>query len=255
MELASGAEIPVDIGSRFVAQFVELWINPEIQRRRNEGVLLEDFALFAAQVIINFDQPTAVRLNEEVKAAVVGTFSKLVEEGTQVSIDELDSITGVELTNRDPNAGHLTVLFHKGSWFVAFDFRYNAAICADHLAIARGFLDAARFSLDHQHVRVAIDNLYSATELMAKSCLLMHDQKILTSRTHGIVHARFNQWGYLGNVSPRYTALLNRLAETRVAAKYFRGQFDVTSEAAENLLEVAEEMYSEQVVRIPNRHL
>lgn len=253
MEPLRETEFPPDLYSRFVTHFIERWINPEIQRRRDAKILSDDFNLFAAQVIMNFDKPTEVRLNEEVRAKVHGTFLRPFEKGAQVSIAELDSVTGIELTSHDPNAGHLTMLLYKGDWLVAFDFRYNAAICSDHLATARGFLDAARFSLNHQHLRVAIDNLYSATELMAKSSLLMYDKAILASKTHGVIHARFNKSGHLGNVSPQYTDLLNQLEGLRAAAKYFRGQFDLTNDKVEELLRVAEEMYSEQIMQLPRR--
>jgi hypothetical protein len=51
---------------------MDFWINPEIERSREAGTLPEDFALSAAQVILD---PGAdelqVRLNEEVKAAAL----------------------------------------------------------------------------------------------------------------------------------------------------------------------------------------
>jgi hypothetical protein len=70
MKRPSEAEVHLDVDSRFVAQFVELWIEPEIQRRRSESELPTNFSLFAAQVIMNFDEPVQVRLNEEVIAIV-----------------------------------------------------------------------------------------------------------------------------------------------------------------------------------------
>jgi len=63
-------KLDLELNTRFVEQFFELWINPEIERRQKAGSLPKNFALYAAQVIMNFDAPTEVRLNEEVKAGL-----------------------------------------------------------------------------------------------------------------------------------------------------------------------------------------
>jgi uncharacterized protein (UPF0332 family) len=209
-----------ELAKTFVGQILDLWINPEIQRRREAGRITDDFRVHAVQVIMYLDAPTEIRLNEEIKAAVKGNFARPVAENDLVSLDELEKIDSIELTKHDPNAGHVTMLFHHGSWFIAFDFRYNSARSSLHLEAAREFLDAAAVSAEKSHFRALIDNLFSATELMAKSLLLMHDQLVFTSKTHGIVHARYNQWGKLGNVDRRYTELLNRLASLRGSARY-----------------------------------
>ena len=116
-----------------------------------------------------------MRFNNEVNACVVGTFAKPVRDGEEESISDLETITDVELTDRDPNAGHVTLLIHNGSWIGRFDFRYNATISRIHLSTAREFLDAANVSLARGHRRAMLDNLFSATEVMAKGALLLHD--------------------------------------------------------------------------------
>jgi hypothetical protein len=35
-------------------------------------------------------------------------------------------IVGMELTIEQPNASHLTAVLHKQTWYLLFDFRYNA---------------------------------------------------------------------------------------------------------------------------------
>ena len=50
-------------------------INPEINRRRKEGTLPEDFFAYAIQVIFDDDlECVQVRLNEEVKAVFLVVF-------------------------------------------------------------------------------------------------------------------------------------------------------------------------------------
>jgi hypothetical protein len=98
----------------FTKQIVDLWINPEIERRRQANRLLEEFALYAAQVIMNLDASEEVRFNEEVKLKVDGDFVRPVAEGEVFSVNELENIRDIELTNNDSNAGHITLLAHKG---------------------------------------------------------------------------------------------------------------------------------------------
>lgn len=226
----------------FVQQFLDLWINPEVKRRHESGGLSDDFVLYAAQVVMNFDAPAEVRLNEEVKAIVKGSLPKRAKKGEHVSLDELDTITEIELTPRDPNAGHLTIIAHKKSWLVRFDFRYNAARCIKHIDAARQFIDSSRLALERNLLRVVVDNLFSACELMAKASLLMHDKTLLTSKKHRVVHARYNKWGSLGNTDARYTKLLNRLSSLRNAARYLEKDLQLSAAGAREMLDIAENM-------------
>jgi hypothetical protein len=189
-----------EFNDNFFKHISELYIDPEIDRRKQAGSLSDDFALYAVQVIRNHEGPVEVRFNNEVSAYVVGTFAKPVSNGDEVSISELETITDVELTDRDPNAGHVTLLIHNGSWVGRFDLRYNASRSRDHLSTAREFLDAASVSLAKGHLRSMLDNLFSATELMAKGVLLLHDESMLSSKKHCRVSTRFNQWGTSGTL-------------------------------------------------------
>lgn len=239
---------------RFVEQFFELWINPEIERRHKEGRLPEDFVLFAAQVIMNFDSPTEVRLNKEVKAVVRGESSRPTTKGEMVSIDDmLEDIKTIELTQHDPNAGHLTMLLHRGQWFIAFDFRYNAKLVLEHLKTAQQYLDSAAASITRGHLRVFVDNLFSAVELTAKGALLMHNKTVFSSHKHGVIHSRFNQWGRLGNIDSRYTRLLNRLSSLRPGLRYVQKDVTLTTEEAESMLEIAKDMIADLGKRVPAR--
>jgi len=44
----------------FVKQVFDLWVNPEVERRRQVGVLPTTFQLPAAQVVMNLGQPHVV---------------------------------------------------------------------------------------------------------------------------------------------------------------------------------------------------
>src|SRR5258708_4270399 len=96
-----------------VRQALDLWINPEIERRREAGTLPEGFALSGAQVIFGAgDGPPEVRLNEEVKAAFLVKAKREVTEGEELTADDIASYEDILLTEDDPNAGHLTIVPH-----------------------------------------------------------------------------------------------------------------------------------------------
>jgi uncharacterized protein (UPF0332 family) len=240
-----------EFNDNFFKHIAELYIDPEIKRRRDENRLPGDLVLTAIQVVMNHDAPNEVRLNDEVSATVIGNFSRPVTDGDEVSIDDLESIVDIQLTDRDPNAGHVTLLVHRGKWVGRFDFRYNAARSRGHVSAAREFLDAAATSLHKEHWRPFVDNLHSATELLAKGILLLHDQLMLTGRSHGIVHSRFNQWGHLGNIDPRHTALLNKLATLRGPARYLKTDFQLAADEANEMIAVAEDMFADALRRVP----
>jgi len=240
-----------EFNDNFIKHMAQLYIDPEIEKRRSENRLPKNFVINAVQVIINFDGPNEVRFNDEVTANIIGNFTKPVNDGEQATVDDLEEIVDVHLTDRDPNAGHVTLFVHKGKWVGRFDFRYNAFRSRGHLSAAREFLDAAVASLQKGHWRSFIDNLHSATELMAKSVLLLHDELILTGKTHGIVHSRFNQWGHLGNVDARYTTLLNKLSSLRGPARYLKGDLHMAADEANNMVAVAEDMFTDASRRVP----
>jgi len=96
-----------------------------------------------------------------------------------------------------------------------------------------------------------LDNLFSATELMAKGVLLLHDESMLSSKKHGRVSTRFNQWGHLGNTDPRFTGLLNKLSSLRSSARYLERELTVTPEEAQDMLAVAEVMFKDAEIRVP----
>ncbi len=56
--------LELELDRRFVQDFFDLWINPEIERRREVGQLSNSFVLYAAQVIMDYGAPTVVRLTK-----------------------------------------------------------------------------------------------------------------------------------------------------------------------------------------------
>ncbi len=241
-----------DLGPKLIQQAFDLWINPEIERRRAAGRLPDGFTLYMAQVIFDLDAAAPeVRLNEEVRIALKVPATRPLEKGEIVVVDHIE---GMELTDLDPNASHLTMVFNKGVRYLAWDFRYNAVRIVESIETAREFLDCSAFALEKGYLRAVVDNLFSATELMAKAQLLMlPDKTILTGKKHRIVSSKYNWWGKLGNTDPRYVCLLNRLSALRNPARYLRKNLVLTVDEARSMLAVAEEMFTTLCASAPKR--
>lgn len=89
-----------------------------------------------------------------------------------MTADDIVGYKDILLTEDDPNEGHITIVAHDGGWAIAFDFRRNATRIAEHSEVARQFLETARWARRQDYARVVVDNLFSATELMAKGMLI-----------------------------------------------------------------------------------
>src|SRR5215217_2710700 len=196
-----------------------------------------------------------VRFNEEVKVLAEAEWAREVEYGEDVTEADVESIRELVLTDHDPNAGHLTMVLFKGRWIIAFDFRYNATRIAATLNAAREFLDGATFALDQHHMRLFVDTLFSATELMAKVLLLMNAEKnLLKSKHHTSISRRFNLSDRWGHTDPRYVKLLNRLQDLRGSARYLDKDFTLSTEEASDMLGTAEDMFEVLSNSAPKRY-
>jgi hypothetical protein len=192
----------------------DLWFEPEIKRRQEAGKLPEPFPLWAAQVLMEPGERPTIRFNKDIRGifqAQPDADTKLpTERGSAIPLSELGQIVGMQLTTHEANAGHLTAIVHKGTWYLMFDFRYNASRIARTLEVSHQFLAAAETSFAKQHLNASVENLFAAVELAAKSYLMMHPDKRLLARTgHGLVATEFNRYGGKhGNVDcrPRFEA-------------------------------------------------
>ena len=244
-----------EIAQQVATQAFELWISPEIDRRRQAGNLPIEFSLYAAQVIFDLDRNAPqVRLNPEVNAVVAARATRPIAKGEAVTMTDFSEIDAIHLAaERDPNAAHLTLVLHRGNWNITFDFRYNAARIVETAAAAREFLDCAAFAIERGQLRAGLDNLFSATELMAKGLLLaLPDKTIVTGRKHSILSARFNLFSKHRNMDGRFPELLNRLSTLRPGARYLE-VMKGGAKGTEEMLGIAEDMHKSLMSNIPKR--
>lgn len=231
-----------------------LWFTPELEHRAEQGILRRGSIVWGVQAILDLDLPAPIiRINSEISGVFRARSKGPVEKGQHLSFSELGDIEGVELTQEYPNAGHFTAILHNGAWFIAFDFRRNATRIAEHLTAITEFLDASAMAIERSLARPAVENLFAAVELMARSFLLMiPDRRVLNASSHGFVHTTFNLYGRTGLAPSEFVSLLNELRELRPGARYLRG-LPPSVEACAGLLEQARAMFGHLDVNRPRR--
>jgi hypothetical protein len=243
--------------SRALKHAFQLWFEPELKRRASEGRIGKGFSVWAVQVVMNLDADPVVRINEEVRGAFVARAGKVgskAKPGEILLLRDLSQIESVELTDEDPNAGHLTAIVHHGRWHMFFDFRYNAGRIENLLKAADEFIAAATASAARGHAIATIDNLYDAVQLMAKSFLLTTPERAaLESKTHGFIETRYNRQAKLGNVEPSSADLLNRLARLRPQTRYAFEPVRISQSELDEMVERAGKMRTDIEVRRPRR--
>jgi HEPN domain. len=213
--------LPEEAAQRILEQALDLWIKPEIDRRIAGGSIQAPFPLKAAQIVFNPGLPPEVRLNEQVKAVAAVRATRPIKSGEPVNTADFDLIARIELTEDDPDAGHISFIEHRGNWWITFSFLYNSGRIRESLAAAREFLDSAGHAMLAGHSRAFVENLHAAVELLAKAILFTTlDLNVLKMKTHAIVQSRFNLHGKHSQIDTRFPALLSRLDALRPAARY-----------------------------------
>jgi len=213
----------------------EIWINPEIERRKELGSIPADFRVYAAQVMSFTDcRDNEIRLNEEVKAILIAIASRTLKPNEQFNLEDgISEIKNIELPeDDDPNAGHLTILKFKGKWTLVFDFRYNKKMARERLDAAGQFYESAKLNYERGLMRPAIENLFAAAELLA------------TAQQHhtGTIN-RYTAFVDIGNYKVEHTETLLELKTLRTEARYLEKDFLITPIDIEKYLNVVNDMH------------
>jgi uncharacterized protein (UPF0332 family) len=233
--------------SKAFQQLMDIFITPEVKRRQDAGELPKPLNLIAAQIMFYPDgRKSKVRINSEVRALgkvkLKPEISKKV--GEPIYEHEIEGLGAINLPEEDdPDCGHATLLRIGNSWTMAFDFRYNKALSKKHIEAAQQFYDSAQFSFEQKNWSPFIDNLFSASELLAKAILLsIPDPKFRKKATHQAIQLRYNRFADLGNVKVEYKKTLNKLSGLRDKARYLKEDFSITEEQAKTYLDTIRNM-------------
>lgn len=240
-------------------QVFKVWARAEIERRVAEGVVAEGYMPWAVQVLMEPDAPNVIRFDHEVRGLIripPGLLTEAKEQLSPITFHEIaDKVTNFELSENDSqNAGHISLIRHQKGFFIAFDFTYNAARVAEHLELAREYLEVSRFSIERGMEKPFIANLHLGVELLAKSALLRIPAKdIVRSKSHHQIRVQYNLYSQAGAIEPRFASLLNKLDSVRNPARYLTRAVRLGEGEADEMLATANEMYTQVASRSPFR--
>ena len=236
-----------EFATRAFQQTMDLFVLPEINKRQEKGEIPKPFEIIKALIIFYPDgKPNQVRLNDEVHAIAELKLKPGIskKKGEPILNTEVEGIAASQLAeDDDPDCGHILLLNLGELWLLSFDFRYNKDLSQKHIDRANEFIECAEFSFQKEHWGSFIDNLFSASELLAKSFLLMFpDPKFRQKTSHHIIKNGFNKFVNTGNLTPKYTETINKLTDLRGKGRYLNGKILLTSAEAKELLDCLKSM-------------
>ena len=253
--LMEDQEISPEFADNLYDNIFRIWANPEIERRKAVGKVLEGYKPWAVQVLMEPTIPNQVRFDEEVNGVFRAAPTAEIPGGETLGPLNFHkvakSIVSFELSGNDSaNAGHITLVRHIEGFYIAFDFHYNATRIADHVLAARQFLDGAKLSLGQGLLRVFVADLYHAVELLAKASLFkLGHATLITSKKHEYIRSQYNLHARSGITEPRFAPLLNELVALRNNARYPDCPFLLDPDASRVMMTSAEEMFKAVVAQ------
>ncbi len=233
-----------EIAQRVFQQAMDLWITPEIEKRKQHKKISPNFELRSAQIVFSSERALIeIRLNDEVKAIAKCKVNKAKNKGDVIYEEDIENIEKIELTNKDPNSAHLTLLRVRDKWIISFDFRYNKKRILEHIEASKEFLESAKDNLSKNRLRPFFEDSFACAELLAKSILLqLPDKKMLYGKDHTSRIDKFKNWASLGNVSQKHSDILERLKKLRSSARYLSSN-EFKKENPRRVLNILEEMF------------
>lgn len=237
-----------ETAKNFFEQILNLWVIPEIDKRRKKNNLPIDFAIDKIQIIISPDESSPiVRLNKEIKAEITCELEPGISKqvtGEPVYWKEVKDILDIKLSDiDDPDAAHITMILFRKGWKIKFDLRQNKRKAKERYDAAKEFLNLAKKALEEGNLRAFTDILFSAVELFVTSQLfVISEQEYVKKATHSWTQLRYNLFINNGNYKKEYKTAFNKLSGFRDAARYFNKPFKLTTEDAKEMLQIAEDL-------------
>lgn len=233
------------IGPSLFEDVVESYVRPEMARRIERHEWRPEEGAYRFQVLWPVGEPVHVRLNDEVGGTALVRATRPVESGQIVYAEDISGIAEYTPRPKEADTPHVTAFQHSQGWSMVFGLAYRHPQRHAFLRLGQQFASTAREALAADRGNAALDNAFSAVELLVKAELLSSSPTIeatLTAGSHGRVHELYNLWGRLENTDRRFVRLLNRLQELRSPARYLDGELRLREGEPEALFAVLADM-------------
>lgn len=235
-----------EAGKTMFDSMTEIWVTPEVERRRHAGTWGEDDVVYRFQVQFLEEDEVVVRVNDEVKGILTVKATGPVEKGQEIYMEDFSEISGYQLPDEYADHPHVTAVFHHETWFMSYQLGHRDPSRHEVLAAGREFLSAADDDLQAHRLRPFFDNANSAVELLAKAELLSSAPTIEIARecgSHRTLSQAYNVWvGHLENGDRRFSDALNRLAKLRRQGRYLTTDLEADEDEANGILAVLRDM-------------
>ena len=242
------------VGSTLFQEMLSRFVEPEVSRRQEAGEWPVDAGIYRFQVLFHQEREPEVRFNEQVGGMLEAVAARALEKGEDVMLEDIAGVKGYKPRSEDDGVPHVTAFAHRDGWSLAFEFNYRHPRRFEYLASGREFAASACEALSAGRVGVALDNAFSACELLAKAELLSCHPTVddaLASNSHGAVARPYSLWARLDNTDARFVRLLYRLQELRPAGRYLNKELTVDADQASELIALLSEM-EQHVTRVAN---
>jgi HEPN domain-containing protein len=248
-----------EFGKKVFENLVKLYIIPEIEKRKNDGLIQNDFILDRALIIFFPDiQKPKLLINEELKGTTVEvTYKKGIvkHQGEIVLENEIEGINKIDLNeNEYPNCAYAALIKLNNIWNIVFNFTYNKQISEDHINVAKQFWALAKVAYKNDMWNAYVENLFNTIELTAKAFLLLFPDnsfKIKDTKKHDTIRGNYNRFISLGNLSIEYKETFDKLNNLRYPARYLRkGDLNIEIEDAREYLRIVDNMIKDVEKRL-----
>ncbi len=227
-----------EIGNRVLQQAMNIWILPEIEKRKKEGWLKENFVLKRAIIIFNPRGITRIRFNEKVDLIAEAKINRTINAGEIVYERDIEKINKIIPKNLPKDCGWLVIIFINQRVIVAFNFLYNLDKIQEFLKASKEFYESAIDNLDKNRLRPFFEECWAVAELLSACNFLSLGQEY---DSHHVNIKKMKNWVDLGNVEIKFSEILQRLNRSRKIARYLHPG-NLKKENPKGIIEILKEM-------------
>lgn len=221
---------------RVFNQAMDIWIKPEIERRKIKGQIKDGTEIKRAQIIFTPGEPNKIKLNEEIVIVAEAKAKRDIVKGEEIRESDIEKIDRF-IVDYPPNSGHITLFRFLDKWIIIFDARYNRGKIRRNLEISKTFHESAKDDLKNGREIPFLTNCWNSAELSGVCHILCIGGK---NKTHGMNVKNFVEWSELGNVDRKHAEVLSRLWDLR-SLKYSLSPEPISEDFPE-MLKVVREM-------------